>query len=333
MTPSSNSLDHLRLLLREQLLPLITDDYVLLDCPYHANIGDTLIWEGELALLSESPHRMLAFASLSTWLFPPLRPGTVILLHGGGNFGDLWPGVQDFRLKVIEAYPNHPIIIFPQTVHYHNLQQMADDARRMAAHRHLTICARDRRSFNQLTCHFRNRILLLPDMAFCISSKRWSENLTQRKRTALWLKRTDQELATPKRPDGVPAEAIERDWPTLERRTWAIWCVYKLSGACDRLATQKWGQVLRRMLARLTDALAFGSLRTENIQIGIRFLRQYGPVYTTRLHGAILSLLLHKEEIVLLDNNYGKNASFYEAWLEDIPSVRMLDTPNESPEK
>ena len=29
---------------REQLVPLITDDYVYLDLPYHDNLGDMLIW-------------------------------------------------------------------------------------------------------------------------------------------------------------------------------------------------------------------------------------------------------------------------------------------------
>jgi len=317
-------IERLHRLLDEQLRPLVMADYVLLDCPYHANIGDTLIWEGELAFLKNLPHRMLAYGSMSTWLFPRLKPGTVILLHGGGNFGDLWPGVQDFRLRVIETYPDHPIVIFPQTVHYRDSQRSLADAERMARHPNLTICARDRRSYAYLETHFRNRLLLLPDMAFCIPPERLMRYACHPVRQEpLWLKRTDQELGSAERPVGLAASVLPHDWPTLDRRTCATWWVYKLSGVCDRLSRYSWGRTLARGCARWADIMAFRNLRPGNVRTGVRFLTQYGALYTTRLHGAILGILLHKKEIVLIDNNYGKNSSFYETWLQEMPSVRL----------
>ena len=45
---------HLQQLLEATLLPLINEDYVLLDLPYHSNIGDILIWQGELELLKKT---------------------------------------------------------------------------------------------------------------------------------------------------------------------------------------------------------------------------------------------------------------------------------------
>ena len=41
----------LRQIIEEQLTPLINNDYVLYDLPYYSNIGDLLIWEGELSFL------------------------------------------------------------------------------------------------------------------------------------------------------------------------------------------------------------------------------------------------------------------------------------------
>jgi len=38
-------------LIKKKLIPLINADYVLLDVPNHRNIGDNLIWEGELRFL------------------------------------------------------------------------------------------------------------------------------------------------------------------------------------------------------------------------------------------------------------------------------------------
>ena len=99
------------------------------------------------------------------------------MLHGGGNFGDLWRDMQEFRLKVIERYPENRIIIFPQSVHYENIFLIKEDARKMAMHEKMVICARDLSSYNILRENFLNKILLLPDMAFCIDLdylQKWS---------------------------------------------------------------------------------------------------------------------------------------------------------------
>ena len=40
----------------------------------------------------------------------------IILLNGGGNFGDLWRSHSEFRIKVINNFRTNKIIIFPQTV-------------------------------------------------------------------------------------------------------------------------------------------------------------------------------------------------------------------------
>lgn len=43
----------LRTIIEEKLTPLIDNDYVLYGLPYYNNIGDTLIWEGELEFLKK----------------------------------------------------------------------------------------------------------------------------------------------------------------------------------------------------------------------------------------------------------------------------------------
>ena len=42
-----------------------------------------------------------------------LRDG-VILMPGGGNFGDLYTLYNEFRLKVIEDFPDNRIVMPPQ---------------------------------------------------------------------------------------------------------------------------------------------------------------------------------------------------------------------------
>ena len=139
-------INELRLKIDEALLPLINYDYILCELPYHRNIGDLLIWEGELHFLRKSQYKMLNYSSMLTYRYRRLSSKTIILLHGGGNFGDIWRSSQDFRLEMIQRYSNNRIIIFPQTVYYQNKSLMYEDAAIMAEHPDLTICARDKES-------------------------------------------------------------------------------------------------------------------------------------------------------------------------------------------
>ena len=56
-----------------------------------------------------------------TYKKPKVDRNTIVLIHGGGNWGDVWRGSQEFHLKIIQEYPHNRIIVFPQTVHYDNL--------------------------------------------------------------------------------------------------------------------------------------------------------------------------------------------------------------------
>lgn len=87
---ATEKISQLKKIIAELLTPLVNSDYVLLDVPYYTNIGDTLIWEGTRELLKTLPYKCLYTASVETYKYRPLPKDTVILLQGGGNFGDLW---------------------------------------------------------------------------------------------------------------------------------------------------------------------------------------------------------------------------------------------------
>ncbi len=302
--------------IEENLLPLVDSDYVLWDLPYHDNIGDILIWEGELNFLRGVNHKCLDFNSVDTYLFPPLAKNTIILLHGGGNFGDVWRRHQEFRLKVIRHYPDNRIIIFPQTVYYENRDMLQEDAKVMAGHDKLIICAREERSYEILKTHFRNEILLLPDMAFCIDRQklgRWKKKQVDRD---LFLKRMDKEL---KEDMPVPEGMEIRDWPSIERNLFVTDILRIILGINRRL--ERFGiHFLRNFFYVLADRYACKVFRPLFVRKGVLFLYPYRNIYTTRLHVMILSVLLCKK-CCFIDNSYGKNSAFYEAWLKDLPEI------------
>src|SRR5919106_6826834 len=73
---------------------------VLIDFPDHDNIGDSAIWLGEVNALARLGVKVAYAATHAEFSGDAVRalPGDVpILLHGGGNFGDLWLDHQRFR--------------------------------------------------------------------------------------------------------------------------------------------------------------------------------------------------------------------------------------------
>ena len=186
---SQEKIQQLKGCIYNSLVHLIDGDYVLLDVPYYTNIGDTLIWEGTKHFLKEIPHKCLYTASVETYRYRPLPPDTVILLQGGGNFGDLWRRHQDLRLEIIRAYPNNKIIILPQTVFYKDDAVFQDDAKIFNSHNNLYICVRDTVSFEYLQQSLTCNLLLVPDMAFYISSKLLKKYSKKEGDRTLFLKR------------------------------------------------------------------------------------------------------------------------------------------------
>ncbi len=151
-----------------QLRPLIDNDYIYVGLPYYVNIGDTLIWEGTKEFLRILPYKCLYSTNDYYFTEHKLEKNIVILLQGGGNFGDLYRQHSLFRRRIIELYPNNKVVILPQSVFYQNEVLLTDDAAFYAKHLNVTICARDNYSYRLLSHHFANQILLVPDMAFYI---------------------------------------------------------------------------------------------------------------------------------------------------------------------
>lgn len=309
----------IRNIIYQKLTPYIDSDYVLWEVPYYTNIGDVLIWEGELDFLRNSGYSCLGMASKDTCMFPKLAPETIIFLQGGGNFGDLWRDIHEFRLKVIEKYPENRIIIFPQSVFYENTSLIKEDASKMALHKKLIICARDNYSYKLLKGNFTNDILLVPDMAFCIDCNYLSKWNLSTSNGGVYVRRLDKEMGKELDKEKIVTDNLDiRDWPSLERPLLAVRVYNKIISLQRKMLKYK---VFYKLLAPLVDFIAFYRLRPLMIKQGVQFISSYRMVYTTRLHVMILSVLMHKE-VLFIDNSYGKNSSFYNSWLKDLESVK-----------
>lgn len=315
-------INELKSVIKKELAPLITNDYVLWGLPYYSNIGDTLIWEGELEFLKTLPYKCVGTCGWNEYESKALSKDTIILIQGGGYFGDVWRLAWEYVLNTIEHYPDNRIILLPNTIFYNDVELMRSDAERMAKLKHLTICVRDRKSYKIAKENFKNEVRLVPDMAFYISLnylEKWSLPETEK---VLYLKWIDKELGA--QDICIKAEHIDvRDWPTMDDEPSIGERVFYKGQALYYKTRIKYVR-LHAFAEWLERMLAYHVYRKCLTRRGVEFVSQYKEIYTTRLHVMILSVLLGKKAC-FIDNNYGKLSSFYSTWLDDCDCVGRFD--------
>jgi exopolysaccharide biosynthesis predicted pyruvyltransferase EpsI len=296
-------------------------DFALLDFPDHSNVGDSAIWLGELAafraLGGGAPGYVATKDAFDAEALRRAVPDGPIFLHGGGNFGDLWPEHQLFRERILAQFPDRAIVQLPQTVHF--AAQVARDraAAAIAAHPRFVLMVRDAASQALAESRFDCAVHPVPDMAFALGAQSGAAAPTVR---LLLLLRTDKERAAGLHaaPPALPAGALVRDWldepPRLhDRAAWRtrLAAPFLLGTACTDPARRR--------------ELLFRDLAARRLARGLGMLSAASFVITDRLHCHILCLLLGVPHIVL-DNSYGKLSGFIGAWTRECGLVRMVPT-------
>lgn len=305
--------EQLMSIISSKLTPLIDNNYVYLDLPYYNNLGDTLIWEGTKNFLKTLPYKCLYSTDMLFYIERNFSENVIILLQGGGNFGDLYRDHTDFRKRIINTYPRNKIIILPQSVYYNNSNLIQEDATFYANYPNVIICARDEYSYQFLKQNFSNNILLVPDMAFFIDLNKYKIPKSGVK--SLYLKRLDKEFSSINYLK-IPSEVEVHDWPTIE---YSIKKYYYIDKIFYPVKFLFW--IFGKKYKKLVEDFKRDKFyRPSYVQIGINFISQYSTIYTTRLHVLILSVLLDKK-IFLMDNTTGKLNSFYTTWLKDLDNI------------
>ncbi|MDT0576994.1 polysaccharide pyruvyl transferase family protein [Croceicoccus sp. F390] len=290
-------------------------DYAILDFPNHGNIGDSAIYLGELALCRQHFGRSPALVTEANdddlARIARLNPDATLLLHGGGNFGDLYPRHQQFRDAVLRRFVDRRIVMMPQSIHFENVANVAPSAAAIAAHPDFTMMVRDRSSLQFAEQHFACRVLLVPDMAFMLGAIAPPIRADLR---VLGLMRKDKEAAISDNGDlaRLPQPAQIVDWPDE----------WKYPRKPDVLP-----DFLRRWLPpqvqgwKPASPAAFEWLANKRLQTGLTILARGQTVLTDRLHAHILCVLLGIGHVVL-DNSYGKIKKFSDEWTQDSAFMR-----------
>lgn len=315
-------------IVNNKLIPLIKSDYVLLDVPNYANIGDNLIWEGELEFLKKIPFKKLYSANLHNIEINKIDKASTILFNGGGNFGDLYSGCQGLRINIIQNYRNKRIIVFPQTVYYKDISILEKESIIYNNHPDLYICLRDQVSFDTLAKYIKkDKLMLLPDMAFFINFESFHKSESNRK--ALIMNRTDIESIDSKKIYEIKKSIAKNitykvsDWPSYSNIKFINFITQKFVSKKNSLSIMFQHNNILQKFVDPEFGLNSKKSRTKYIQQGVSFMNNYDIIYSTRLHGVILAILLNKE-VYIVDNNYGKSRNYYNTWLSDFDKVHLL---------
>ena len=302
----------------------------LINFPNHANAGDPALWLGELASLRRIGARIIYRASWASYrtedLARVLRADDAILLHGGGNFGDLYLHNQAVtRPRVLEAFPRHRTIQLPQSIWFRDDTNRNELRDRCQAHRDFTLLVREQQSLDLARRHFNVPTLLCPDMVFALAPRPRRE---APRVDVLWLARRDVE-SSGYAPPIHEADIEVVDWlqplPDEPPARLDFRLATQLNQALHPLAQNGKATPWQRWLLGLT----FATMAEGWTERGCRILARGRVVVTDRLHGHILSLLQGIPHVIL-DNSYGKLRTLYDTWTHPSAITHWASSPSEA---
>jgi pyruvyl transferase EpsO len=315
----------LRQQLEASLVPLITghDRHIcLLDPPGHSNVGDQAILLGELDFLrSNFPNASLSFFDVDN--YSPdcdrfIEKCSIILMHGGGNFGDLWPLHHQLRLAILRRFPHKRIVQLPQSLCFSAPETLAATAAAIKAHPDFHLIARDQASAALARSNFACPTILAPDMAFCLDPLERAPALCD----FFGLLRTDKEVAADHRMlldilHGISTSVEATDWIAEPRDR-----VKRLDRYLARRANAQpraaW--LINNPMLRVRERYA-----RQRLAVGAAMLSRGRVVVTDRLHAHILSCLLGIPNFVF-NSLDGKVAAFHATWTHLDPNTARVDS-------
>lgn len=285
----------------------------LLDFPNHSNPGDSAIWLGEVRFLQNRSNRVVytcdAGSSVEEIASRLSDDVDILLIHGGGNLGDIWQVHQEFREAVMQIFSEHRIVQFPQSIYFRKEDGLKKFQEVALKCRQYTLLVRDETSLQTARSLGINAILC-PDMAFYLRSLP-RQRLPEQ--DVLYLLRTDREAGL-----SMPSWVDAIDWviepATLRfRALQALWRVF--NNYPRRLQHYR-----KRWLFHIQNAMA-----QERVYQGCRQLCRGKVVVTDRLHAHIFCMLMDIPHVIL-DNCYGKIDGFYQSWTINSSITRRAQT-------
>ncbi|WP_427977106.1 polysaccharide pyruvyl transferase family protein [Agarivorans sp.] len=298
--------------LKDQVIDALSDHLtnkkvILVDYPIYLNIGDMLIHQGAERLFDAVGANIIGRFSqrnIKRLYQLEVSSDTVLALHGGGNFGDLYPAHQQLREKVIKRFKHNPIVILPQSVHFSSTEKIAEALKPYIQHPNITVFVRDLPSYDLLQQYMsKDKVKLSPDLAtMLIGDLPWQQ---AKNKQTLQFRRKDIETTQ----GSVNQDSF--DWIDLlsKKDQFIYQSLLKLARIENKF---KLNLHLDKLWIKFSDSM---------IQKAVNHYLNYQSIDTDRLHGMILGLLMGLP-VRMRDNSYRKLARYANCWLIEPALVK-----------
>jgi exopolysaccharide biosynthesis predicted pyruvyltransferase EpsI len=319
-------LDRLKSEIDRKVSPVIrgrSSRICIIDPPGHSNVGDSAILLGELEFIAKHfSDAKLSFYDVRNYSPAAdqfIDDSSIIVFHGGGNFGDMWPNHHRLRLEILNRFPTKPAVQMPQSIYFDCRETLEATAAAIKAHKDFTLFVRDSRSFELATKVFDCAVHLSPDMAFAMKPIRARSSNVD----FFCLLRTDKEAVL----DSPGVLETLRQKGSVEISDWlgqSDGLVSWLDQACSWRTKQNPANTafLRPALMRLRQQYA-----RQRVRYGVGLLSRGATVVTDRLHAHILSCLLTIPNLTF-DSADGKISAFFETWTHAFGAAKLIHSPS-----
>ncbi|KQQ49729.1 hypothetical protein ASF68_18030 [Plantibacter sp. Leaf314] len=294
-----------------------TVDVALLDAPNQTNVGDSLIWAGEIAYFRRLGLRIRYIADIATFDPAALRramPSGVVLLHGGGNFGDLWMGHQNHRERIVKELPDYRVVQLSQSIYFASEARAAQADEIIGKHPDFRLLLRDSLSMERAAKQLPSlQPVFCQDMALGFDPP--AQERSARGTDVLVIARRDKEAMS-----GL--HDVGDDWGDGLSVTSTDW--HSEGWLAVRYRTARRLMKLHHFLVRVRRRLGWTptlpqwavqrlitSLNVINITGALRWYAAADIVVVDRLHAHVLALLLGIDHVAL-DNNYRKIGAVFD---------------------
>lgn len=326
-SPLTNN-EKLSELLQQTVIPLIRgyDRHIcIIDVPNYPNVGDSAIFLGQMNLLRNSfPNSKFSFFDRNTYTSKAnilIENSSVIIINGGGNFGDIWPDHYSLRKDILKNFKKKRIIQLPQSIFFLKDSFIKEISDLISACADFHMITRDKKSESFARNNFNCNVLLAPDSAFCMDEVR----SFRPKREFLCLLRRDIEAIADH--DAIIEVIMNRstDYEIVDWLDETNTFIKRLDEGLAFLTRKRphWTWFLQGVMLHVRERYA-----RDRLRVGIDMLSRGEVVVTDRLHAHILCCLLRIPHIFLnpLDS---KIEAFYRTWTHVDDIARFAASPVE----
>ncbi len=277
--------------------------YILFLAPFHENIGDHAIAISEKQFLKNrgiKPFEIHTKAfGYSNGSFAKLIPSsTTILVHGGGFMGTLWKHEEIRLRKVFEFFPNHKIVVFPQTVTFadktaEDREFFEESKKYYSMGSNTTVFVREEKSFNFMKEKMPEiNVKLVPDIVtrYKVEDKKMNRN------GIIFCFRRDNEKSLS---DSMKNEILS---------------TVKAKYGSEKITSTD--TVIDHMVSKYT--------REKEVDMKLDQFRSSKLVITDRLHGMVLAAITNTP-VIAFSNSNGKVKGVYN-WIKGNEFVKYADS-------